>query len=144
MIAWVVIDRRHLRHSTPIPSSLRAAPAPTSSGSLLTIALSRLDATFMNVPVSVANKRLTGWLNPLDATLTKNRGWGAVRLRAKCSAQRLRKFRQLLSFQPIVNSFAPTKITNLFFSVISKLFAKNNRGGGIPLVSLPAMLKADS
>src|SRR5713226_853147 len=34
----------------------------------------------MHHPASVANKRLTAWLNPLDATLTKNRGRGAVML----------------------------------------------------------------
>jgi hypothetical protein len=28
----------------------------------------------MYLPASVANKRLTAWLSPLDATLTKNRG----------------------------------------------------------------------
>jgi hypothetical protein len=38
--------------------------------------LSPLDATFMNLPANVANKRLTPPLNPLDATLTKNGGWG--------------------------------------------------------------------
>ena len=30
----------------------------------------------MDLPASVANKRLTFQLNPLDATLTKNQGWG--------------------------------------------------------------------
>src|SRR6266849_7233230 len=30
----------------------------------------------MDLPASVANKRLTAKLSPLDATLTKNRGWG--------------------------------------------------------------------
>jgi hypothetical protein len=35
-----------------------------------------LDATLMASPASVANKRLTAELNPLDATLPKNRGWG--------------------------------------------------------------------
>ena len=39
--------------------------------------LSSLDATFMFLPASVASKRLTEELNPLDATFTKNRGWGA-------------------------------------------------------------------
>ena len=29
----------------------------------------------MDLPASVANKRLTSWLSPLDATLTKNRGY---------------------------------------------------------------------
>src|SRR5712692_6730047 len=92
MLASVVIYRRHLRHSTPTPSSLRTAPAPinlppsyredsdpvgSASGSLHTIALSPLDATLMDFPASVANKRLTAWLNPSDATLTKNRGEGS-------------------------------------------------------------------
>jgi len=39
--------------------------------------LSSLDATFMDLPASVASKGLTAELNPLDATFTKNRGWGA-------------------------------------------------------------------
>src|SRR5260370_5089438 len=30
----------------------------------------------MDLPTSVANKRLTAWLSPLDATLTENWGWG--------------------------------------------------------------------
>jgi hypothetical protein len=30
----------------------------------------------MDFPTSVANKRLATWLNPLAATLTKNRGGG--------------------------------------------------------------------
>src|SRR6266851_4148429 len=38
--------------------------------------LSPLAATLMDPPASVANKRLTVWLNPLDATLTKNTGGG--------------------------------------------------------------------
>jgi hypothetical protein len=33
----------------------------------------------MNLPASVANKRLTVELSPLDATLTKNRGVGVIR-----------------------------------------------------------------
>ncbi len=36
---------------------------------------SPLAATLMDLPASVANKRLTKELNPLDATLTKNRGY---------------------------------------------------------------------
>src|SRR6266852_8399012 len=121
MLAWVVIYRRHLQHSSPISSSLRtlrlcvqlstsqrsnlplcfpflftslppqfltprspSPPAPikdhdpvgTPSRLLATDALSPLAATFMDLPASVANKRLTSWLSSLDATLTKNRGWG--------------------------------------------------------------------
>ncbi len=37
-----------------------------------------LAATLMDFPASVANKRLTSGLSPLDATLTKNRGVGSV------------------------------------------------------------------
>jgi hypothetical protein len=36
--------------------------------------VSPLPATLMDLPASVANKRLTARLTPLDATLTKNRG----------------------------------------------------------------------
>src|SRR5260370_36766172 len=39
--------------------------------------LSPLFATLMDLPASVANKRLTVWLNPLDPTLTKNTGKGS-------------------------------------------------------------------
>src|SRR5882762_7282434 len=77
MLAWVVIYRRHLQHSTPIPSSLR-----------LCVQLSRPDPARVTAhycfksfrrntygsPASVANKRLTARLSPLDATLTKNGG----------------------------------------------------------------------
>jgi hypothetical protein len=49
----------------PLPSRQHRAP------------LSPLPATLMDHPASVANKRLTENLTPLDATLTKNRGRGA-------------------------------------------------------------------
>ena len=37
--------------------------------------ISPLVATLIDLPTSVANKRLTVWLSPLDATLTKNIEW---------------------------------------------------------------------
>ncbi len=37
-----------------------------------------LAATLMNLPASVANKRVMAWLTPLDATLTENMGVGAT------------------------------------------------------------------
>src|SRR4029077_3438749 len=40
--------------------------------------LSSLDATLARLLVCVANKELTIAINPLDATLTTNQGWGAV------------------------------------------------------------------
>src|SRR5258708_1632904 len=83
MLAWVVIYRRHLQHSTPIPSSLR-----TLRTLRLCVQLSRPHHARVNghscfkyftrntygSPASVANKRLTARLSPLDATLTKNGG----------------------------------------------------------------------
>src|ERR1700694_562616 len=49
------------------PTSL---PCHTSENS----PVSSLAATLMNLPASIANERLTAWLSPLDAILTKNRG----------------------------------------------------------------------
>jgi len=80
MLAWVVIYRRHLQHSSPISSSLRTLR--------LCVQLSRPDPARVTAhycfksfrrntygsPASVANKRLTARLSPLDATLTKNGG----------------------------------------------------------------------
>ena len=51
-------------HPRPLPSRQHFIP------------VSPLAATLMDSPASVANKRLTARLNPLDATLTKNRGVG--------------------------------------------------------------------
>src|SRR5260370_38231136 len=42
--------------------------------------VSPLETTLMDLLASVANKRLTGCLSPLDATLTKNVGVGYPRL----------------------------------------------------------------
>jgi hypothetical protein len=65
-----------LSHPTALIKDLDAVK--TLSGSHPAVALSPLAATFTNLPVNIANKRLTSWLKPLDATLTKNRGGGAV------------------------------------------------------------------
>src|SRR6266850_5405978 len=43
------------------------------------VRVSPLPATLMDLPASVANKRLTAELSPLAATLTKNRGVGVPR-----------------------------------------------------------------
>jgi hypothetical protein len=50
-------------------------PTSTLPWLLPTLALTHLGATPMDLPLNVANKGLTVWLNPLDATFTKNRGW---------------------------------------------------------------------
>ncbi len=58
------------RSPTPFPASLPHYHIPSSP-------LSPLAATLIDPPASVANKRLTAWLNPLVATLTKKRGEGS-------------------------------------------------------------------
>ena len=55
---------------SPHPRPLLSRQQPAS--------ITLLDATLMDSPASVANKRLTTSLNPLDATHTKNRGEGAT------------------------------------------------------------------
>ena len=56
------------------PSNSSEVPSQAFTFSLTLAPISPLDATLMDPPACVANKRLTAWLNPLDATLTKNRG----------------------------------------------------------------------
>src|SRR5260370_39729777 len=58
--------------------------------------VSPLAATLMDLPASVANKRLTVRLNPLDATLTKNQGWGHSSTSGTHLPPRIQ-----LSFQPL-------------------------------------------
>src|SRR6266481_91397 len=53
-------------HPRPLLSRQQSAP------------ISPLSATLMNLPTSVANKRLTQKLSPLDSALTKNTGVGGV------------------------------------------------------------------
>ena len=55
--------------------------APSFEGNAVPVTL--LDATLIDHPVSVANKQLTQSLTPLDATLTKNRGWGHASISPK-------------------------------------------------------------
>jgi hypothetical protein len=57
-------------------------PNGVAGRSEVRIPISPLAATLMDLPASVANKRLTVWLTPLDATLTKNRGGTPFKPRA--------------------------------------------------------------
>jgi len=82
MLPSVVIYRGHLRHSTLIPSSLPTAPTPIEDldpggippAALATIALSFLSTTLMELPVSVASKRLTVLPKPFKCNTCKKRG----------------------------------------------------------------------
>jgi|SRR5712692_4805533 len=70
MIAWVVIDRRQLRHSTPIPSS----PLPQNLCTRFTLSPKSLshnpfaDPHPINPVVSILYKKGGAW-GPLDALL---------------------------------------------------------------------------
>src|SRR5882762_8994106 len=74
----------------------RAVPLAPSKSSHPKLLLSRqhlapispLAATLMDLPASVANKRLTGELSSLDATLTKKRG-ASLRFRSWLFSARL-------------------------------------------------------
>jgi hypothetical protein len=68
-----------LQFASPVVLSAGHCPltCPYPGGSLPIILLSYLESTLMKAPVSVASKELTGSLNPLDATLMKNRAWGS-------------------------------------------------------------------
>src|SRR6266571_1875590 len=57
---------------SPHPKALLSSQQPAP--------ISPLAATLMDSPASVANKRLTVELSPLDATLTKNTGGGDILL----------------------------------------------------------------
>src|SRR5260370_28722343 len=111
-------------------------PTPTSSSHLSPLLsrqqlppLTPLAATLMDCPASVANKRLTTGLSPLDATLTENRGEGGVIVNQHppeldvCTFRRSdvaafqRTFHSLFSLfaqRVLPHSFAFTRIPALF------------------------------
>src|SRR5882724_12411060 len=100
------------------------------------VRVSPLAATLMDFPASVANKRLTARLSPLDSALTKNRGWGNVMVNQ----------RPLSSNIPTRNSHSETQgphttiilalsfhsFTNCPFS-IPFVLTFMHRMGGVPL-----------
>src|ERR1700690_4418711 len=61
---------------TPVPDSQAPPPAPSHppENAQFWINLSPLNATLLSPLLCVANKDLTRYLSPLDATLTKNTG----------------------------------------------------------------------
>jgi hypothetical protein len=63
------------RHVVLLTPSKSSHPNPLLSRQHFAL-ISPLTATLMDLPASVANKRLTARLSPLDATLIKNRGGG--------------------------------------------------------------------
>jgi hypothetical protein len=66
VLSSVVITGRHLRRTAPY---LHRGEKP--------LIASHLEATLTTMLISVDCKELTDILSPLDATLTKKRGWGS-------------------------------------------------------------------
>jgi len=90
--------------------------------------VSPLAATLMDFPASVANKRLTAELSPLDATLTKNRGAGGVSVNQLPPVPAFRRSNIPTRLQP---SFVLNRLHTLSFSVSCNSFTchsyENNR-----------------
>ena len=104
--------------------------------------LSSLDAAFMFLPASVASKRLTAELNPLDATFTKSRGWGAP------------PFDVLIPIPPNVSNAFPiyplcfhTLVALTGSTALEQLFSNQpvthffRRDGGYPIPSSPYLFR---
>src|SRR6266446_8634861 len=105
-------------------SARRVVLLTRSKSSALTQLLSRqhfvrispLAATLMDLPASVAYKRLTPELTPLDATLTKNRGVGAPRGTPSSASVKI----AVLSFHALTNcSFFPSEEHSLCFHALA-------------------------
>jgi hypothetical protein len=109
----------------PISHSSSALLLPTDHCPLLTIELSPLDATLMDISASVANKRLTARLSPSNATLTKKQGGGYSR-RSCCSPKSLPH-----------NSFADPHRLNPYATIFYK---KGGGGRGLPDAPLPPIV----
>src|SRR6266436_5297142 len=104
-----------------------------------TIALSPLAATLMDFLASVANKRLTARLSPLDATLTKYTGGWSLNLPTLST----RAPTYSLCFQTVAHSLARRKTQLFSFQSIPHSLSENTRGGGrVPLVDWPSFLSA--
>src|SRR6266478_3075324 len=102
--------------------------------------VSPLAATLMDLPASVANKRLTVGVSPLDATLTKNRGvhpssqkvlslraFPAVRTFKRFDVQTFQRVSQLSSFLSTVYALSYTTGDTylLFFQSLAHSFHRD-------------------
>ena len=104
------------------------------------VPVSPLAAALMDLPASIANKRLTPRLTPLDATLTKNRGVGT----RSCTSHHSSTFS--ISHFPSPNSYGITSLAAPHpLTPIESNPYKNSRGEecgpfSAPATKLPAHL----
>jgi hypothetical protein len=101
------------------PNAIQSPPKACHTGSVLSrqhrAPLSPLPAILMDHPASVANKRLTKNLTPLDATLTKNRGEGCT--------QSFTPFRQI----PTTSVFSATYKWPIFYPLYFDIHPRSRR-----------------
>jgi len=110
----------------------------TPSGSLSTIALSPLPATSMDLPASVANKRLMAKLNLLDATLTENTGGGLRPLQRATRRSYLAAALKPFPFMLLRTLLHRAKSQPLYFQAFPHSLPQNTRGGGTSSFSIEA------
>ena len=135
---------RHAVLLTPPPKSSHPSQSLPRQQSA---SLSPLAATLMHPPASVANKRLTVGLSPLDATLTKNRGvhpssqralslraFPAVRTFKRFDVQTFQRVSQPSPFLSIIYALSYTTGDTylLFFQSLAHSFHRD--GGCTPLL----------
>src|SRR2546428_13516970 len=128
MLAWVVIDRRQLRHRTPIPSSLLTPRlcVKFSDSFLDHFHLSSIFRTFFQVvypatplfATSYENCQGVGTFFPFWKSLARHDDENSI-------------FIQVLSFRILAHSFVLSKKSTLLFSVSSGLFAAKHPGWGM-------------
>ena len=114
-----------------LPTDHCTLTCPDPVGPLPTLALSPLPATLVNLPASVANKRLTSWLSPLDAILTKNRGVPPATL----GRSDLRTFRRV--------STGPIAAKSLWCNNLQRREISSRSGETTPLPSVSKITRAD-
>jgi hypothetical protein len=111
MLAWVVIFRRHVRHST----------------------------FFVSVASKELSQSVSLLFAPLTGRLISV-GEGPVRLWKFSVALIADHYTQVLSFHILAHSFALAKISTLLFSSASALFAENHPGWGYPSTRFPYLV----
>jgi hypothetical protein len=126
------------RHAVLLTSSESSRPAQLLSGKQ-SASITSLESTLPSSLVSVASKRLTGLLSPLDSTLPKKMVGGgrhfpfpihSFLLPIPLSPYPPFPATYSLPFHILTNSFAFSKTLIFLESIKSKLFCQNIRGWG--------------
>jgi hypothetical protein len=123
MVTCVVILSHHFTQSSLCEGPRRSTPFRHRDAKPVTA--TPLSAILMNLPASVAKKRLTAGLTSLAATLTKNRGGGGPAFRPSD----IPAFRRFTLFRTLLRS---AKTQPVSYQAIPNSFAKYPGGGALP------------